>query len=145
MHSPQSLATGDLHVGVPKAPLGIAQRLSLVLGRACPGPRARIGTKYVAQGPHAACASTIRGAQACRKFDGKQYQTSTLAEYMESIWFFVATSFESSSSSDASSSNKKTWPQLAVCQESAHTLRHPRVTGGRRRVRAHATNLPLAQ
>jgi hypothetical protein len=137
-------STGDVG-DTPKAQLGIAQRLSLVLGRACPGPRARIGTKYVAQGPHAACASTIRGAQACRKFDGKQYQTSTLAEYMESIWFFVATSFESSSSSDASSSNKKTWPQLAVCQESAHTLRHPRVTGGRRRVRAHATNLPLAQ
>ena len=35
------------------------------------------------------------------------YQTSTLAEYLESIWFFVTMS--SSSLSDASSSNKKTW------------------------------------
>ena len=66
------------------------------------------------------------GRRRAASFDREQYQTSTLAEYMESIWFFVATS----SSSDASSSNKKTWSQLAVFQQSAHTLRHPGVTQG---------------
>jgi hypothetical protein len=67
--------------------------------------------------------ASLRAAPASatqRETSMEKYQTSTLAEYMESIWFFVATSFESSSSSDTSSSNKKTWPQLAVCQESAH-------------------------
>ena len=72
------------------------------------------------------------------------YQTSTLAEYLESIWFFVTMS--SSSLSDASSSNKKTWLTTffrqraqrdahlhAIFTQAGHTL--PRQPG--KRAEAH--------